>query len=129
MKEQIQTLRHAYAAFNERKIDEVIATMHPDVDWPNAMEGTRVHGHAGVRDYWARQFEQIDSRVTPLEFHSAEGDRMRVEVHQIVHDLEGNLLSDGRVEHLFEFKDGLIARMDIQKNLDDPLGKQGSVSE
>ena len=40
--------------------------MHPDVDWPNGMEGGREHGHAAVRDYWTRQFGLIDSHVEPL---------------------------------------------------------------
>jgi len=26
------------------------------VDWPNGMEGGRVHGHAEVRAYWTRQW-------------------------------------------------------------------------
>jgi hypothetical protein len=29
--------------------------MHPDVDWPNAIENTRVHGRDAVRAYWERQ--------------------------------------------------------------------------
>jgi hypothetical protein len=50
-------LRDVYAAFNARDVDAVIATLHPDVDWPNAFEGGRVTGRDDVRDYWRRQFE------------------------------------------------------------------------
>ena len=32
-------LAKAYAAFNARNIDEVLTTLHPEVDWPNAWEG------------------------------------------------------------------------------------------
>jgi hypothetical protein len=32
----LQTL---YGAFNARDIDAALAGMHPDVDWPNGMEG------------------------------------------------------------------------------------------
>jgi hypothetical protein len=49
-------LRRAYEAFNARDLDGALAPMHPDVDWPNAIEGGRVHGHAAVRAYWAAQF-------------------------------------------------------------------------
>jgi hypothetical protein len=47
-----ELLTRAYAAFNARNIDAVLAAMHPDVDWPNGWEGGRVRGHPQVRDYW-----------------------------------------------------------------------------
>ena len=56
MADQVELLTEAYRAFNAREIDAVLATMHHDVDWPNGMEGGRVHGHEGVRDYWMRQW-------------------------------------------------------------------------
>jgi hypothetical protein len=36
-----ELLAHTYAAFNGRDIDAVLAVMHPEVDWPNGMEGGR----------------------------------------------------------------------------------------
>ena len=44
-------LRDLYAAFNARDVDAVLAHVHPDVDWPNAFEGGRVHGREAVREY------------------------------------------------------------------------------
>jgi hypothetical protein len=32
-------LEQAYAAFNARDVDAALATMDPDVIWPNGMEG------------------------------------------------------------------------------------------
>jgi ketosteroid isomerase-like protein len=57
----------AYAAFNERRIEEALALMEPDVEWPNGMEGGTVHGHTGVRDYWTRQWGLIDPHVEPRQ--------------------------------------------------------------
>jgi hypothetical protein len=34
-----ERLRATYAAFNARDINEVLAQMAEDVDWPNAWEG------------------------------------------------------------------------------------------
>ncbi len=51
-----QILSGVYDAFNRRDIDAALARMHPDVDWPNAWEGGRVHGRDAVRAYWERQF-------------------------------------------------------------------------
>jgi ketosteroid isomerase-like protein len=106
-------LRRAYAAFNARNIDRALAVMHPDVDWPNGMEGGRELGHDAVRDYWTRQFGLIDSHVEPESFEDVDG-KIVVEVHQVVRDVNGALLSDQQVEHVYTLRDGLIARMDIR---------------
>jgi hypothetical protein len=89
--------------------------MQPDVDWPNGMEGGRERGRAAVRAYWTRQFELIDSKVEPIGFEVDDDGRIVVGVHQVVRDLEGALLSDTRVRHVYTFRDGLVERMDIHE--------------
>jgi ketosteroid isomerase-like protein len=113
--EEERLLRRAYEAFNARDIEAVLALMHPDVDWPNGMEGGRVRGHAAVRAYWTRQFGLIDSRVEPEGFRVEADGRIAVDVHQVVRDLEGTVVSDGRVRHIYSFRDGLVAVMEIQE--------------
>jgi ketosteroid isomerase-like protein len=108
-------LRRAYEAFNARDIEAAIALMHADVDWPNAMAGTRVHGQAGVRDYWTQQFTTIDSRVEPQGFSSDADGRVVVSVHQVVRDPTGSVISDGMVEHVYTVRDGLVKRMDVRQ--------------
>ena len=106
-------MRALYAAFNARDIDAAIAAMHPDVDWPNAWEGGRLHGHAAVRDYWTRQFAAIDPHVEPQAIATTEDGRIAVEVHQVVRSPAGELLSDGTVTHVYALRDGLVDRMDV----------------
>jgi ketosteroid isomerase-like protein len=106
-------LRDLYAAFNARDIDAVLEHLAPDVDWPNGMEGGRVHGRDAVREYWVRQFGLIDSRVEPVEISERADGSVAVDVHQVVHSPAGALLSDSRVVHTYVFRDGLVARMDI----------------
>jgi ketosteroid isomerase-like protein len=113
-REREQLLRQAYAGFNARDVESVLALMHPEVDWPNAMEGTRVHGHAGVREYWTRQFGMIDSRVEPVRLSEDAEGRVVVEVHQVVRDMNGTVTSDGTVQHVYTFRDGLVVRMDLE---------------
>jgi hypothetical protein len=108
-------LRGAYDAFNARDLDAAIAAMHPDVDWPNAWEGGRVRGHEAVRAYWTRQFAEIDSRVEPVRLTALDDGRIAVDVHQVVRDTEGTLLSEGDVRHVFTVRDGLVARMDVEE--------------
>jgi ketosteroid isomerase-like protein len=109
-----QTLRRAYVAFNARDIEGALALMHADVDWPNGMEGGRELGHDAVRAYWTRQFGVIDSHVEPVGFSEDEEGRVVVAVDQVVRDLDGGLLSEQRVEHVYTLRDGLIVRMDIR---------------
>jgi hypothetical protein len=108
-------LRRAYKAFNARDIDGALALMHPDVDWPNGMVGGRERGHTAVRAYWTWQFGQIDSHVEPVGFEVDAHGRVVVDVHQVVRDLDGTLLSDGGVRHAYTFRDGLVERMDIEE--------------
>jgi ketosteroid isomerase-like protein len=105
-------IRDLYASFNARDIEAVIALMAPDVDWPNAWEGGRLHGQDAVRDYWTRQFAAIDGRVEPTAIE-IEGDTVTVTVHQTVHSKQGELLDDREVTHTYTFRDDRIARMDV----------------
>jgi hypothetical protein len=104
-----------YAAFNERDIDALLQQMTKDVDWPNAWEGERVRGQAGVRDYWTRQWSAIDPEVTPVAFHPRPDGTVVVEVDQAVRGLDGTLLGEGRVLHVYTFQDDLVARMDVEE--------------
>jgi len=107
-------LEQAYAAFNARDIDAALATMHPDVIWPNGMEGGYVYGHNGVRDYWLRQWRLIDPRVEPVKFPSDQDGCILVEVHQVVRNLAGDILKDQMVQHAYIVESGRIKRMDIR---------------
>ena len=108
-------LEQAYAAFNARDLDGALATMTPDVEWPNGMEGGTVHGHEGVREYWTRQWSMIDPHVDPVGFKDEADGRIVVGVHQVVRELSGKLLLDRMVEHVYSLKDGLISSMEIRE--------------
>jgi hypothetical protein len=113
MAEREQLLRALYAAFNARDVDAVIAALHPAVDWPNAWEGGRLHGRDAVREYWARQFAEIDPHVEPRAFTATEDGRVAVEVHQVVRSPAGDVLADGTVTHVYALRGGLVERMDV----------------
>jgi ketosteroid isomerase-like protein len=109
-----QTLRSAYRAFNDRELDAAVELMHPEVDWPNAWEGGRLRGRAEVLAYWRRQFAEIDPRVTPERFAERDDGRIAVDVHQVVRSLDGELLADRRVVHVYALRDGRVERMDVE---------------
>jgi hypothetical protein len=113
--EQEVILKQTYRYFNNRNIDATLAMMHPDVDWPNGMEGGIEHGYEAVRKYWTRQWKILDPHVEPTRYNREEDGRINVTVHQVVHDIEGNLLVDQIINHVYTFEDGLIMAMEIQK--------------
>lgn len=108
--------RRLYEAFNERDLETALASMHPDVDWPNMIEGGREHGHAALRAYWEGQFETIDPHVEPTRVTLLGDDQVHLDVHQVVRDRTGKVLSDDMVQHVYTLRDDLIERMDVTES-------------
>jgi ketosteroid isomerase-like protein len=114
MSDKVELLKRVYDRFNARDMDAVLAAMHEAVTWANGMEGGYVQGRDGVRSYWTRQWAVLDPHVDPVGFSEGSDGETIVEVHQVVHDLEGKLLADQKVGHIFRFENGLIVRFDIR---------------
>ena len=108
-------IRTAYPAFNSRDIDTALTTLHQDVQWPKAFEGGYVSGHNEIRAYWTRQWLEINPTVEPIGFNQRPNGTFEVTVHQIVKDLQGNLIFDGNVKHIYTIEDDLLRRMDIEE--------------
>lgn len=107
-------LRRLYQDFNARQIDAVLAHMHTDVNWPNGWEGGYVSGHNEVRAYWLRQWQQIDPTVEPLAFEERPEGRIAVEVRQIIKGLDGVVISDSQLFHVYAFEEGKVRTMAIE---------------
>jgi len=115
--ERAQQIERLYAAFNRRDVDTVLARLTGEVVWANGMDGGHVHGRDGVRSYWTQQFTQIRSTVQPQRLRQQPDGRVAVDVHQVVHSIDGSqLLADTTVRHVFTFDDdkGLVGRFDIE---------------
>ena len=115
-------IEQAYSAFNRRDIDGALALMTNDVSWPKASEGGKVVGKEEIRGYWTRQWDEFNPRVEPLAMTEDDGDKTRVRVHQLVKSLQGDVLSDSEVLHVFTVKSGLIAAMDLGDEADSTAG-------
>lgn len=111
----IQLLTNAYTFFNARNIDAVLALMHKNVHWPNGWEGGYVEGHDAVRDYWTRQWAALNPKVVPLSFKELSDGRIEAAVQQTVKDLQGNIVFDGVVNHIYTITNGLISTMEIKE--------------
>lgn len=110
----IKFIERLYRRFNARDIEALLSMMSEDVIWANGMEGGHVHGREGVRSYWSRQWGMIDPHVEPISSSLGANGEIVVEVHQVVRDLNGQLLADKIVCHVFQMESGVIKRFDIR---------------
>lgn len=104
-----------YERFNARDVDAVLAHLTRDVEWPNGWEGGYVRGHDEVRDYWTRQWAEIDATVTPHGFSTEPDGRVDVTVRQVVRNLDGAMLGDSLVHHVYRLRGGRVAHMEIRE--------------
>jgi len=107
-------IERAYTAFNKRDLDGALALMSDDVSWPKASEGGKVVGKDEIRAYWTRQWSTFDPHVEPCEVVDLGGGKAEVRVHQLVKNLQGDILSDSEVRHLFTIEDDRIKSMDLK---------------
>jgi hypothetical protein len=115
-------IRRAYAAFNRRDIDGVLALMSGSVSWPRGSETGRAEGKEEIRAYWTRQWREVDPHVEPLEVIERQPGKADVRVHQLVKSLSGEVLMDREVWHIYTIADRLIERMDIEER--EPQAKE-----
>ena len=118
--EHIQVTHHqsliekAYKGFNNREVDTVLPLMHSNIHWPKAFEGGYVIGHEAIRDYWTRQWTEINPIVNPVAITERPDGKVEVLVNQLVKDLSGNILFDGIVKHVYVIENDLLQHMDIE---------------
>jgi hypothetical protein len=87
--------------------------MQPDIDGPTVWAGGRAGGHDAVRDYWTRQWAEIDPQAQPLVVRELPDGRVHVDVLLVVRDRDGRRIGEQHVVHVFTLRDGLVARMDV----------------
>jgi len=102
-----------YRAYNERDIDGATEFLAPEVDWPNEATGGHVRGRSAVRQYWENQWKESNPRIEPLEIDVDDTGHARVRVHQFVTSLNGAILEDRKLEHVYAFDGAFVAKMTV----------------
>jgi hypothetical protein len=110
-----ELIKKAYQAFNDRDINTILQMLHPHIKWSRAWEGDYAHGHDEVKTYWQRQWQEIDPNVLPVGFVHRQDGTLEVEVDQLVKDLEGNILFNGKVKHIYTIENSLLLQMNIEQ--------------
>jgi ketosteroid isomerase-like protein len=107
-----ERLLTAYAAYNRRDSEALLALVSEDVDWPNGR--ARLHGKAALREYWTRQWEVTRTHDEPVKITDLAPDRSVVRISQVVRALDGTKISEGTFDHVHRFRNGQIAHLEIQ---------------
>lgn len=113
--DRVKLFADLYDAFNRRDADHVLALMSDHVDWPNAWQGGRLVGPTAIREYWSAQWADIDPHVEPVGVQDRADGSVAVTVRQVVRSLDGQLLQDGTVTHVYRFDGDQIVRMDVEE--------------
>lgn len=110
-------LRRMYEVFSTDEREAVMQRcLASDVDWPNVLDGVRLHGREAVRAYWARQFA-AGHPLLRLEGLRPDKDGAAVvaTVRPGMRDASGDRWAQETVEQVYRFDaDGLVARMDVR---------------
>jgi ketosteroid isomerase-like protein len=113
--ENLEVVKRAISAINERDVDAYVSVCAPDFEMINpiaAIEGSN-RGEEGVRSFFenideaARKFELEVERLEPLE-----GDRVlaRLTLHL---ETKGGYLQRQPVTNLYEIEDGRLSRVRV----------------
>ena len=111
--ERTAMLEAFYGALNDRDLDAFLGHLAPRVDWPDEMTGDRVVGRDAVSAYLQKQWTKIDPRDEPMRINIAKDGKAHVLVDRLVRSLDGEILQNLRVEHVFEFDGAFISRMTV----------------
>ena len=68
-----------------------------------------MHGREAVHEYWTRQWSEIDPTVQPVAFTTRADGSVAVDVEQQVRSLDGEVIGEGRVVHVYTFEGDLVA--------------------
>ncbi len=107
-----------FDAFNAGDIDASFATLSPDIEWTYYGPRDKIpfagtfHGHAGVKDFFARAEKSIQIKeMTPL---SLVGIGNEVYGRGIEHSMSLATGRDYRVQwtHVYQVQDGLMTRFE-----------------
>jgi hypothetical protein len=111
-------IEQAYPAFNKRDIDGALALMTDDVSLAQSFGGRQSDREERDPRLLDSTMGRVRSPCRPLAITEEDGGKVRVRVHQIVKDLQGNVLSDSEVLDVFTMNTGLIAAMHIGDEVD-----------
>jgi uncharacterized protein len=114
--EDVETLRGAYEAFNERGVEAILEHLAPGFqvrDRESSPDRETRFGTEGIRDLFDSYMEAFDAlRLEPEEFIDA-GGRVLVSLHQLARGKGSGARVVSRVAHLWTMEGGAAVQLRI----------------
>jgi len=112
------TVLKLYSALNSRDFDVFFALLAEDINWPNETDGGRMIGRAAVRAYMLEDTAALRAEYAPIQVQDLGDGCVRVLARQVILSaVDGTLWSNTRVRHVFQIREGLVARLDAEQDV------------
>lgn len=106
-----------YRVFNARDFDGFFDMLAPEVDWTNDTDDTRLIGKEALRAYIHDETGVVRAEYAPIKVQTLGDGRVTVLAQQVIlSTVDGTAWSDIRVRHTFQIENGLVTRMDSERN-------------
>lgn len=117
--ERVSLVRAAYSQFNAEEISGVVDLLDPEVEMPDVIHGTVLHGKDAVERFWRRELDLAEHLVIPMEVLEV-GDEVLVVAYHQRYERDGAVLGQGvGTVHRLTFRGDRIVRVDV--SLLDPI--------
>jgi len=124
-REDVESLRDAYQAFNERGVEAILERLAPEFQVRDRESSpdrdTTRYGKEGIKQLFDSYMEAFDAlRLEPQEFIDA-GDQIVVCLHQRVRGKGSGAEVVGHIAHVWKMREGAPFRLTIFRDKDSAL--------
>jgi uncharacterized protein len=126
-RENVETLKAAYDAFNRGDWDSALSVFAPDAEWhePDLPDAAVYRGHARIRKYWQSLESTVPGfRSRPERFVEA-GDRVLVSAVVSGTGNQSGVDVAAQVGMIWTFRDGKVVQCLVRRQLKDALEAVG----
>jgi ketosteroid isomerase-like protein len=115
--EDVETLRSAYQAFNERGVEAILEYVAPRFqvrDRESSPDRETRYGREGIKELFDSYMEAFDAlRLEPEEFIDAHNGQVLVSLHQLARGKGSGARVVSRIAHVWTMEGGAAARLRI----------------
>ncbi len=108
-----RALRDSYAAFNSGDLELAAGILANDVEWPDQLEGTMLVGRDATIAYWKRLLGLQRHEYEVVHCQPDQHGDLVISLLRKVYALNGQLISNGLIRHVYRFRCGKVVRMQV----------------
>ena len=124
LRQNVDSIKRAYAAAGEGNLDGMLDLVHPDVvlrDRPESPDPRTYHGHTGVREALESSDESFEGfQLNPEEF-IAVGDYVIVVLTMRGTGRGSGITVEERIAHQWKVHDGQVVALQVYSDPDDAV--------